>query len=141
MSSLILAAATRFLMPLLLLFAVFLLLRGHNAPGGGFVGGLVVAAAFVLDGMAFGVAAARRALVVEPSTLLSAGLVVALASGLPAVFLGRSFMTASWTQIRLGSAAIDIGTPLIFDIGVFLTVIGVVLTIVFALADTALRER
>ena len=58
MTSSILQTATRFLMPLLLLFAVFLLLRGHNEPGGGFVGGLVVAAAFVLYSIAYGVAAA-----------------------------------------------------------------------------------
>ena len=68
-------------MPLLLLFALFLLLRGHNAPGGGFVGGLVVAAAFVLHSIAFGIAASRRALLVDPSTLLSVGLLVALVSG------------------------------------------------------------
>ena len=61
MTSLILRTATRFLMPLLLMFALFLLLRGHNAPGGGFVGGLVVAAAFVLYGIASGTPAARRA--------------------------------------------------------------------------------
>ena len=54
MTSLILRTATRFLMPLLLMFALFLFLRGHNAPGGGFVGGLVVAAAFVLYAIASG---------------------------------------------------------------------------------------
>ena len=70
MTSSILQTATRLLMPLLLLFAVFLLLRGHNQPGGGFVGGLVVAASFVLYSMAFGVAASRRALLVRPATLL-----------------------------------------------------------------------
>ena len=84
MTSSILQTATRFLMPLLLLFAVFLLLRGHNEPGGGFVGGLVVAAAFVLYSIAYGVSASRRALLVEPSTLLGAGLLVAAGSGVPA---------------------------------------------------------
>ena len=68
MTSLILRTATRFLMPLLLLFALFLLFRGHNEPGGGFVGGLVVAAAFVLYAIAYGVDAGRRALLVDPST-------------------------------------------------------------------------
>ena len=66
MTSSILQTATRLLMPLLLLFAVFLLLRGHNQPGGGFVGGLVVAASFVLYSIAFGVDASRRALLVRP---------------------------------------------------------------------------
>jgi multisubunit Na+/H+ antiporter MnhB subunit len=134
MTSPILQTATRLLMPLLLLFAVFLLLRGHNEPGGGFVGGLVVAASFVLYSIAYGVEAARRALLVSPSTLLGGGPLIALLSGVPAVLLGRPFMTALWTRVGVGSIAVDVGTPLIFDIGVFLAVIGVVLTIVFTLS-------
>jgi multicomponent Na+:H+ antiporter subunit B len=141
MTSPILQTATRLLMPLLLLFAVFLLLRGHNEPGGGFVGGLVVAASFVLYSIAYGVAAARRALLVAPSTLLGGGLLIALLSGMPAVLRGRSFMTALWTTVRVGSVAVDVGTPLVFDIGVFLAVIGVVLTIVFTLADETLERE
>jgi multisubunit Na+/H+ antiporter MnhB subunit len=141
MTSSILQTAARLLMPLLLLFAVFLLLRGHNQPGGGFVGGLVVAASFVLYSIAFGVQAARQALVVRPSRLLGIGLLVALASGLPAVLDGRAFMTAMWTTVGSGSTAIALGTPLLFDIGVFLAVIGVVLTIVFTLAEAVLTEE
>jgi multisubunit Na+/H+ antiporter MnhB subunit len=140
MTSSILQTAARLLMPLLLLFAIFLLLRGHNQPGGGFVGGLVVAASFVLYSIAFGVAAARRALLVHPSRLLGIGLLVALVSGLPGPMTGRPFMTAVWTTVGGGSTTLDIGTPLIFDIGVFLAVIGVVLTIVFTLAETVLTE-
>jgi multisubunit Na+/H+ antiporter MnhB subunit len=134
MTSSILQTAVRLLMPLLLLFAVFLLLRGHNQPGGGFVGGLVVAASFVLYAIAFGVDAARRALLVQPSRLLGIGLLVALLSGLPGVIGGDPFMTAVWTSFDTGSTVIDLGTPLLFDIGVFLAVIGVVLTIVLTLA-------
>jgi multicomponent Na+:H+ antiporter subunit B len=140
MTSTILQTAARLLMPLLLLFAVFLLLRGHNQPGGGFVGGLVVAASFVLYSIAFGVDAARRALLVRPSNLLAIGLLVALLSGLPGVAAGQPFMTAVWTTVAAGSTALDVGTPLVFDIGVFLAVIGVVLTIVFTLAETVLTE-
>jgi multicomponent Na+:H+ antiporter subunit B len=140
MTSLILRTATRRLMPLLLLFAVFLLLRGHNEPGGGFVGGLVVASAFVLYSISAGVAACRRALLVDPSLLLSGGLLVALSSGLPALVAGQPFMTASWIALGAPPAAVVLGTPLIFDTGVFLAVIGVVLTIVLALADTVLNE-
>jgi multicomponent Na+:H+ antiporter subunit B len=141
MTSSILQTAARMLMPLLLLFAVFLLLRGHNQPGGGFVGGLVVAASFVLYSIAFSVDAARRALLVRSSTLLGIGLLVALLSGLPAVFLGQPFMTSQWTTIALGSTELDVGTPLVFDVGVFLAVIGVVLTIVFTLTDAVLTEE
>lgn len=141
MTSSILQTAARLLMPLLLLFAVFLLWRGHNEPGGGFVGGLVVASSFVLYSIAFGVEAARRALLVRPSTLLGIGLLVALVSGIPGVIQGRPFMSAVWTTFGAGSAAIAVGTPLVFDVGVFLAVIGVVLTIVFTLAETVLTEN
>ena len=140
MTSSILQTAVRLLMPLLLLFAVFLLLRGHNQPGGGFVGGLVVAASFVLYSIAFGVEAARRALLVRPSMLLGVGLLVAFVSGLPAVVAGHAFMTALWTTVAAGSMVIAVGTPLVFDVGVFLAVIGVVLTIVFTLAEAVLPE-
>lgn len=141
MTSSILQAAARVLMPLLLLFAVFLLLRGHNQPGGGFVGGLVVAASFVLYSIAFGVGAARRALLVDPATLLGSGLLVAFVSGLPGLLGGRPFMSAVWTTMSLGATAVPVGTPLIFDVGVFLAVIGVVLTIVFTLAEVSLGEE
>ena len=138
MTSLILQTATRVLMPLLLLFAAFLLWRGHNQPGGGFVGGLVVASSFVLYSIAFGVDAARRALLVTPSKLLGVGLLVALASTLPSVVAGQPFMTAQWVELGLAGNVVAVGTPLVFDVGVFLAVIGVVSTIVFTLADETL---
>jgi multicomponent Na+:H+ antiporter subunit B len=140
MTSTILQTATRVLMPLLLLFALFLLLRGHNQPGGGVVGGLVVASSFVLYSMAFGVDAGRRALLVRPATLLGLGPLIALTSGVPAVIGGRPFMTAVWTEVPVAGTAVALGTPLVFDVGVFLAVIGVVLTIVFTLAEVSLSE-
>jgi multisubunit Na+/H+ antiporter MnhB subunit len=140
MTSSILQTAARLLMPLLLLFAIFELWRGHNQPGGGFVAGLVVSASFVLYSIAFGVEAARRALLISPSRLLGIGPLVALASGLPALVLGQPFMTAVWTTVPAGSTDLDLGTPLVFDVGVFLAVIGVVLTIVFTLAESVVTE-
>jgi multisubunit Na+/H+ antiporter MnhB subunit len=128
-------------MPLLLVFALFLLLRGHNEPGGGFVGGLVVSASFVLYAIAFSVEAGRRALLVSPRVLLGSGLLVAVMSGMPGVIAGRPFMSSVWTTVELGSTRVDLGTPLLFDIGVFLAVVGVVLTIVFTLIDVVLTEE
>ena len=130
MTSLILRTGTRVLMPLLLLFGLFLLLRGHNAPGGGFAGGLVVAAAYALHSFAFGVDASRRALLALPSRLIAAGLLFALGSGLLPVALGKDFLTSLWFVPDAG-----LGTPLLFDLGVFLVVIGVVTTITFTLAE------
>ena len=117
-------------MPLLLLFSVFLLLRGHNEPGGGFVGGLVAAAAFALYAIAFGVQRARQALLVQPMTLLGAGLLIALFSGLPAVLRRQPFLTAVWVP-----GSLPLGTPAVFDVGVFLVVAGVVLMMIFSLAE------
>jgi multicomponent Na+:H+ antiporter subunit A len=122
--------AARLLMPLLLLFAAFLLWRGHNEPGGGFVGGLVAAAAFSLYLMAYGLNRARRALVVKPMTLLGIGLLIALASSIPAAVGGRPFLTAQWITEPLA-----LGTPMLFDIGVFLVVTGVVLMMIFSLSE------
>ena len=130
MSSLILRTAAQVLMPLLLLYGIFLLLRGHNAPGGGFAGGLVVAAAYSLGSFAFGPTAARRALIVDPSRLISFGLLLALGSGLLPVLAGKPFLTALWLAPAMG-----LGTPLTFDIGVFCVVVGVVLTMILTLSE------
>jgi multicomponent Na+:H+ antiporter subunit A len=130
LTSTIFRTAARLLMPLLLLFSVFLLLRGHNEPGGGFVGGLVAAAAFALYAIAFGVERARQALLVEPLTLLGTGLLIALVSGVPAAVRGQPFLTAQWA---LGP--VTVGTPALFDFGVFLVVAGVVLMMIFSLAE------
>jgi multicomponent Na+:H+ antiporter subunit A len=124
--------AARLLMPLLLVFSVFLLLRGHDQPGGGFVGGLVAASAFALYAIACGVQQARGALPVRPLTLLGTGLLVALVSGLPAVFRGQPFLSALWA-----AEPVALGTPYLFDLGVFLVVAGVVLMMIFTLAEEA----
>jgi multicomponent Na+:H+ antiporter subunit A len=132
LTSSIFQTGVRLLMPLLLLFAVFLLLRGHNEPGGGFVGGLVAAAAFALFMIAYGVKRARQALGVQPMTLLASGLLIALVSGLPALLAGQPFLTSQWVM-----EPIALGTPLLFDLGVFGVVTGVVLTMIFYLAEEA----
>ena len=133
--SVILRTATRFLITLLFLTALFLLWRGHNEPGGGFIGGLVAAGAFALYLMAFGEAAMRRLLRVAPRDLLGVGLAIALVSGLFAVFSNEAFMTGQWMSLKLGEGLepLKLGTPLLFDIGVFLVVVGFTLTIVLAL--------
>ena len=136
MSSLILRTSTRLVVTLLLLFALFLLLRGHNEPGGGFVGGLVAAAAFALYIIADGPAAARRALHVDPRTLIAVGLLVAAGCGVMSLLAGQPFLTARWGELPFpGLAPVALGTPLLFDTGVFLVVLGVTQTIILALAE------
>uniref|UniRef100_A0A7C4L1L8 Na+/H+ antiporter subunit B n=1 Tax=Bellilinea caldifistulae TaxID=360411 RepID=A0A7C4L1L8_9CHLR len=134
MGSIILYLAARYLMPLLMVFSVFLLIRGHNEIGGGFVGGLVAASAFILFAIANNVQAARRILRVQPRTLVAAGLLVALLSGLIGWLSGKPFMTGLWLKDPLPVIG-KIGTPLMFDVGVYLVVIGVTLLIIFTLAE------
>lgn len=135
MTSLIFSTATRYMLPLLLLFSIFLLLRGHNEPGGGFVGGLVAAAAFALYAFAFNVENAREALRVEPRILIGIGLLTAVGSGMFSLFGSLPFMTGRWSEQSIPILE-KIGTPVIFDIGVYLVVVGVTLTIIFALAES-----
>lgn len=130
----ILSTAVRYMFPLLLLFSVFLLLRGHNEPGGGFVGGLVAAAAFSFYAIAYGVPAARRTLGMDPSILISVGLLIAISSGLLGMLTGQPFMTSLWWELTLPILG-KIGTPFLFDAGVYLVVLGVILTIIFNLAE------
>jgi multicomponent Na+:H+ antiporter subunit B len=131
MTSLIFRTATRYMFPALLVFSIYLLLRGHHYPGGGFVGGLFAGSAFALYALAFGVADARRLLRFDPRDITAAGLTVALISGIPPLFYGKAFLTGTWWKLPW----IEIGTPLVFDIGVYLVVFGVLLTLVFVLGE------
>lgn len=136
MTSMILRTMVRLLLPLLLVFSVFLLLRGHNEPGGGFVGGLMAATGFALISIAFGSATARRILQIEPKMLIAVGLLLALLSGISSLLLQRPFLTATWFKMSFGAfGKIELGTPLFFDLGVYLVVWGVTLTIIFALEE------
>jgi multisubunit Na+/H+ antiporter MnhB subunit len=124
------------MLTLLLLFSLFLLLRGHNEPGGGFIAGLVASGAFVLYAIAYDVPSAQRALYLEPHVFIAIGLLLALGSGLFALFTGEPYLTGQWSSVGFGSAkGIYVGTPLLFDIGVYVVVIGVTLGIVFSLAE------
>ncbi len=136
MTSLILVTATRFLTSVLLLFSLFLLLRGHHEPGGGFAGGLVAAGAFTLVAIATDARTARQALKVDPRSLVGAGLLIALGAGTLGIFVGRPLLTGQWYEVALpGGGHLEVGTPLVFDIGVYLVVLGVALTIILTLAE------
>lgn len=136
MTSIILRTSTRYMFPPLMVFSIYVLLRGHHFPGGGFVGGLFAGSAFSIYALAFSVSDARKALRVDPRDITAVGLAVALLSGIPSVFFDQTFLTGTWWKLPLPAGAVlDIGTPLIFDLGVYLVVMGVLLTIVFALGE------
>ncbi len=137
--SIILATGARYMLPVILLFSVFMLLRGHDLPGGGFIGGLGAAAAFALFVFSYGVEESQRVLRIEPRWLIGAGLLTALVSGLIGLLSGYPFLTGLWypnnAEPMEFPAIGKLSTPLLFDIGVYLVVIGVVLQIVFLLAE------
>jgi len=131
MSSLILSTAARLLVALLLLFSIFVMLRGHNEPGGGFIGGLIAATAFALYVMAEGAGAVRAVLRIDPRKVAGLGLACALAAGLIGVLAGEPFLRGLWVMLPSGK----VGTPLLFDLGVYLVVLGGVVALVLALEE------
>jgi multicomponent Na+:H+ antiporter subunit B len=131
MNSVILRTMAPFLTVLMIVFSVFVLLRGHNAPGGGFIGGLLAAAAIALYALAFGVEATRRALKAHPMTIAGGGLLLSTVSGFVSWLAGKPFMTGLWFNV----AGVDLSTVMSFDLGVYLVVLGAFSTILLALEE------
>ena len=98
MPSILLQIASRWLLPVLLVVSLIVLYRGHNLPGGGFIGGLIATSAFILVAFAEGVEAAQRRLRIAPLVLLTAGLALAFGSALLGVLLGDPFLTGLWLR-------------------------------------------
>ena len=134
--SLILSTMARVLLPLQLIFSIFMLLRGHDLPGGGFIAGLIGGSAFVLYMFAFGVPATYEMLRADPRTIAGVGLVIGTLAAVPPIFIGEPFFKALWWYPEIPLIGeVSINTPLIFDVGVYLTVLGSVLAIVVSLAE------
>ncbi|KQM20437.1 NADH dehydrogenase [Sphingomonas sp. Leaf24] len=125
------------LFALLLAASVAILWRGHDQPGGGFIGGLVASLAFAVLSLARGPIAAARSLRLPPTVLVGAGLLLAVASGLPGMIGGGAYLTHLWWEP--GGGLPKLGTTLLFDIGVYLVVLGAVLTYLFGLQKEAVR--
>ncbi len=127
MNTLILRETTRLLFALILVFSLATLVRGHDHVGGGFVGGLIASIACSLYVFVAEAADVRRLVRADPLRIAAAGLALAMLSGLIGfVASGSSFLTGEWSFI----AGIKLGTPLLFDCGVYLVVVGAVLTFV-----------
>jgi len=141
MTSIVLRTSARLLSPLLVALSLLIMLRGHNEPGGGFIGGLVLAMALLLPAFVEQ-ATPRLNLWVDPQRLIGLGWLLALISPLGGLFWEQSFFKAQW----LGSiwlplvGKLGFGTPMLFDIGVFLTVAGVTLKIASLFMQAATDE-
>jgi multicomponent Na+:H+ antiporter subunit B len=135
MKTLILKTASNYLLPVLLLFSIFILLRGHYLPGGGFVGGLIASIAFVLHAFANGLKNTKSILRIHPGFLMPIGLLVALLAGLSPLLFNQPFMTGLWYPEKIPVISM-LGSALFFDIGVYIVVIGVTLTIIFTISES-----
>ena len=135
MNTLIFRTISPLLTAVMLVFSVFVLLRGHNEPGGGFIGGLIAAAAIAIFGMAQGPGTVRIAMRVHPLVFAGFGVVLAGLAGLLSLPFGLPFLTGLWTEFELWDAAIAISTPMVFDIGVYFVVFGAISAVALGLED------
>jgi multicomponent Na+:H+ antiporter subunit A len=138
-SAFILAITSPIFFWLLLALSVVVLLRGHHEIGGGFVGGLMGALAFAIVSLAHGVARARARLRLHPLSLAAGGLLLALASGLPGLLLHGDFLRHVWLEADVLGRQVKQGTTLLFDLGVYIAVLGAVLAFLFGLRREAAR--
>ncbi len=132
------ALATRVLLPLAIVVGVFIFLRGHNQPGGGFIAGLVVAIAFLMQYMASGFAWADRQRALDPHAMLGAGVLIAGFTGIAAFVFGKPFLTSTFGYLTWPVVGkFEVASAMAFDLGVFLTVVG---TVMLALAQISRVE-
>jgi len=136
MNSVILQMATPYVRSLLVFFAIVALLRGHNNPGGGFIGGLLAALAIVFYSLAFDRRRVKENLKIKPEGYMAIGLGFVLSSFLPSLFKSQLLMKGIWVSLPMGILGeLKLGSPLLFDLGVFMTVIGVTLMFFFTLIN------
>ncbi|MDJ0836776.1 MAG: MnhB domain-containing protein [Acidobacteriota bacterium] len=130
--SLLLEMAARRQTPVLLIVSLWVLFRGHNHPGGGFIGGLLAAGGLGFYSLTYGPKATRRYMRIDPIRLIGIGCLTALGAGLMGWLGGLPFLTGIWTDLPLIG---KVGTPLLFDIGVYLTVIGAAVSMLHAFEE------
>jgi multicomponent Na+:H+ antiporter subunit B len=135
MNSLIFRTIAPLLVAVMLVFSVFVLLRGHNEPGGGFIGGLIAASALAIYGMAMGVTAARSALKAHPLAYAGFGVALAGLAGAVSILFDLPFLTGLWTIFAFDGVEVAISTPMVFDIGVYFVVFGTISAVALALED------
>jgi len=134
MRTLILQRAVAILLPLFILFSVYIFFRGHNLPGGGFIAALIASIGFILHMMAFGISKTKQDYRINSFALIASGLLVALLSALFPLLLGSWFFEGLWPDFQIPLIG-KVGTPTLFDLGVYLLVVGIVLKIAFNLFE------
>ena len=136
MNTLILRTVAPTIASLMVIYSIIVLLSGHNQPGGGFIGGLIAASAFALYGIACGVGPVRRALYFHPISLAGFGMLLSAVSGLFSLRDGVPYLTGIWWFPEIAKGIeLPLSTPLMFDIGVWLVVVGSLVSIALALEE------
>jgi multicomponent K+:H+ antiporter subunit A len=122
---LIMQTLTRLLLPLMLLVAVFIFLRGHNLPGGGFIAGLIASVALIVQYLANGIQWTSQRIKVDMHWSIGVGLLIAISTGLVAMGLGYPFLTSAFTHLHWPVVGeFEVASAIAFDLGVFLVVVG-----------------
>ncbi|SDH46489.1 multisubunit sodium/proton antiporter, MrpB subunit [Alteribacillus persepolensis] len=132
----ILQTATKFVLFIILAFSVYMFFNGHHEPGGGFIGGLMTASALVLLLLAYDIEMVRNILPVDFKLVTAAGLLTAVGTGLGSFLFGVPFLSQTFDYFTfpvLGE--LELATALLFDVGVYLVVIGVTLTIIQTIGE------
>ncbi|MCB6179623.1 monovalent cation/H+ antiporter subunit A [Rhodobacter sp. Har01] len=136
------AVALRFLLPVALTVALYLFLRGHNLPGGGFVAGLVTAIALLLQYLASGYVRSDARRRFDSHAFIAAGVLIATATGAAALGFGLPFLTSGYTYVHLpGLEQFELATAALFDLGVFFCVLGAVLLSIATISRLAQQTR
>ncbi len=133
MPSVIFSTMARILFWVMLAASLLIMLRGHDQPGGGFVGGLVAAMAIGLVALAEGAATARARLPLHPISIAGLGVLFAIIGGLPGLFGAGTFLDHQWVVLLGGD--LKLGTTLIFDFGVYLVVLGGIVALILRLYE------
>jgi multisubunit Na+/H+ antiporter MnhB subunit len=132
----ILKIAAAHLKPFLLVLSLVVLYRGHNEPGGGFIAGLMAGMAYVIYAGAFGVIQAKQLLLAKPLFFMGLGISLSIFSGTIGLMNGAdNFLTGVWTSISFGDYTLKLGTPLLFDLGVYFTVAGMLVKVIFSVME------
>ena len=138
-SSPILDITLRWLVVLLGIVSFFLLLRGHDEPGGGFSAGLLAASAVTIMTIAYGADVGRHLLHFQPLSYIAVGLMIAVLAGM--FQLNTAFMSSVWIFVPLGFTTLKLGSPLIFDLGVYVVVLGVVSSFVIEIESVVNKKE
>jgi multicomponent K+:H+ antiporter subunit A len=135
---LMMVVATRAMMPIAAMVGVYIFLRGHNEPGGGFVAGLVISIALLMQYMASGFAWTQARKRIEYHAMIGAGVVIAGLTGAGAWLAGKPFLTSAFGYFRIPPLEkFELATAMLFDLGVFLTVLGAVMLMLYSLSRIA----